>query len=162
MAQSSSARWARWEWSKVKRGRWHRLFTDGDLTKTACQTPRKNAKHAAVQTAGQPTGGAVCETCALFDSLHDKLVATTDAISTVKVGTFSLADILTAAPVTAQAAPQATDGRPVAPQGICTCGCDQSDEARAYRKALAEWQDAEKARKQAEFEVYLEKQAVAK
>jgi hypothetical protein len=153
---TSSARWARWEWAGKKLGRWHRLFTDGDLTKTACQTPRKDAKHSAVQTAGQPTGGAVCPTCSLFDSLHKKLVTTTDAVATDSIPTFTLADILTAAPV----ASQATDGRPVAPAGICGCGCQQSDVARAYRTELKVWEAAEAARKQAEFETYLAAKAV--
>lgn len=162
MAQNSSARWARWEWSKVKRGRWHRLFADGDLAKTACGAARKNSKHVAVETAGQPTGGKVCETCALFDGLHQKLVTVTDVIA--KAPTFTLADILADAPattVTAQVAPQATDGRPVAPKGYCPCGCDQSDEARAYRAALADWERAERERKEAEFAAFLQGKAVA-
>lgn len=153
MATNSSAKWARWAWSK-KIGRWHRLFADGDLTKTACQTPRKDAKHSAVQTGEQPSGGAVCPSCSLFEEMRAKLGQVTDAIA--KAPTFTLADILAAAPVAAQAAPQPTDGRPVAPEGYCGCGCQQGDEARAYRAELKAWEASEATRKQAEFAAYLE------
>jgi hypothetical protein len=38
--------------------------------------------------------------------------------------------------------------------GFCPCGCGQSDEARAYKAALAEWEVAEKARKYAEWQAH--------
>ena len=56
MAASKSATWARWKWSRGL-GRWHRLFADGDFSKTACSAPRKTNAHLAEQTAGTSGDG---------------------------------------------------------------------------------------------------------
>lgn len=142
------AKWARWQWSKGM-GRWHRLFTDGDLTKTACQTPRKSSKHAAVETSATPAGGPVCPTCDLFDQLHQKLVNTSDAIATTTIEV--------ALPV---AAPVAT-GEPVLPEGLCACGCVKSDLWADWKRDHDAWVAAEHDRKVAAFEAFLAKGAVA-
>jgi len=65
-SQTAKATWARWKWSKGL-GRWHRLFADGDLTKTACGSARKSDHHVAEQTAERPTSGPLCKVCEMLD-----------------------------------------------------------------------------------------------
>lgn len=143
--KTTSAKWARWQWSKGL-GRAHRLFHDGDLTKTACQTPRKDAKHAAVTTyAAKPASGPICSTCQLFDQLHEKLVNTTDVIATTTVETT----------VPAEPVPAGTT-EPALPASVsCGCGCIRSDAFVAWKAEHDAWLDAEKVRKNAEFEAML-------
>jgi hypothetical protein len=138
--KTTTAKWARWQWSKGL-GRWHRLFTDGDLTKTACSAPRKSGSHVASTTAERPENGPVCPVCDSLDSILNKVMAgtLTDAIATTTI----------AAPM------------PLAPVGMCICGCDKSDEAVAYRAALAEWTENERARKSAAFDAFMATKAVA-
>lgn len=129
----TKAKWARWEWSKGK-GRWHRLFTDGDLTKTACQTPRKSASHTAVETAMEP-GKPVCPTCDLFEQLREKFVNQTDAIATTTV-------------------PVAVPDPVLVPAGVCICGaaaCNTA-EAIAIREAIAQREALVSAVRHAEFD----------
>lgn len=140
---SKPAQWARWRWSNGL-GRWHRLFTDGDLSKTACGSKRKSDAHVAEQTAERPGGGNVCPVCRDLDDILRKVM------------TGQLTDLVAgAAPVLT--VPAAAE-RPLAPVGVCTCGCVRSDEVVAYRAALAAWEDAERLRKQAEFEAFLASQ----
>lgn len=138
---TTSAKWARWNWSKGM-GRGHRLFTDGDLTKTACQTPRKNAKHAAVKTyASKPTDGPICPTCELFDALHQKFVQTTDTLTLVGVA----------------AGPTAEPQLPA--EVPCGCGCVKSEAFVAWKQAHDAWLDSERERKSAAFEAFIASKA---
>lgn len=105
---TKGAQWARWNWAHKGLGRWHRLFTDGDLTKTACQSPRRDGMHIAATTATTPENGPMCPTCKWVNDLHTKLVKTTDAISDTKV------------PVTVGGGERPAD-IPV-PVGVCVCG----------------------------------------
>jgi len=144
--------WARWAWSNGL-GRWHRLFTDGDLTKTACGSRRAGPKHVAKQTSTTPTSGPICKVCKDLDDLLQKVMTgkLTDAVAG-KESTITLP-----ATEVKELVPTGAAAKPEPPEGICTCGCDQSDEARAYKAAVADWEASERARKQAEFEAFLAK-----
>lgn len=141
----AKATWARWNWAKGF-GRGHRLFADGDLTKTACSSPRKNATHTAVKTYGQrPADGPICPTCKSLDDLLAKVMTgACDAISTTKVE-------VTAAPAEKIAVPA----------GACFCGAAKCDMGgvREIRLALAEQAKAdaaaERLAKEAAFEAFL-------
>lgn len=141
---SAKATWARWNWSKGF-GRGHRLFADGDLTKTACNSPRKSATHTAVKTYTQrPTDGSNCPVCVSLDDLLQKVMtgALTDAVATTKVAV--------------------TIPEPIAvPAGACLCGsarCDMGG-VREIRAAIAareaEIAAAKSAAAEAGFEAYL-------
>jgi hypothetical protein len=131
----SNAQWARWNWSHKGLGRWHRLFADGDLTKTACGSPRKDGQHAAAVAASKPTSGPMCPTCKWIVELDEKMHGVTDAISDQQV----MAGIETPAeaPLPALAPVGARPADVVVPQGVCVCGCDKSDAAIAFRAKIA-------------------------
>lgn len=130
--------WARWSWSHKGLGRWHRLAVDGDLTKTACSSPRKSQEHVAATTSATPTAGPVCPTCKSLDDLLQRVMsgALTDAIATTTV----------------PAAPE----KVLVPAGMCVCGCDKSDEAVAVRKAIEAQAEAEAFARAAAFEAFLQ------
>lgn len=112
--------WARWQWSKGL-GRWHALFVDGDLTKTACSSPRKNGHHVAAVAAARPADGPLCPTCKALDDIVEKSKAgqMTDAVATTKI----------AAPAVEKIA---------VPAGACLCGAASCDKGgvREIRMAL--------------------------
>lgn len=139
----AQAKWARWQWSKGL-GRAHRLFNDGDLTKTACQKPRKSASHAAVETFASKPAAPVCPTCELFDQLHEKFVATTDAIATTTI------TVSTPEPV-------------LMPAGVCICGAAScnTEAAVAVRAQIAAYEVALSAARHAEFEALVASGQVA-
>lgn len=152
-----SSKWARWDWGKEGLGRWHAIVATGEgvskdgtsvgqVAQLACGRVRK----APAITAGRPGTEKCCESCRKLDDMrtkmHDRKVDTIETLSTVTLPPLTLTpEVVTAA-----------DGAPVAPADmVCSCGCDKSEAAVAYRLALAEWQVAERARRNAEFEAYV-------
>lgn len=132
--------WARWQWPHKGLGRWHRLFADGDLTKTACQSPRSGPDHVAAESTSRPTSGSICMVCSNLDDILQRVMAgkLTDAVATTT-------------------APMTLPERPLAPVGMaCGCGCDKSEAAVAYRLELAAWEEETRAIKRAQFEAYVE------
>lgn len=148
----SNAQWARWQWSKGL-GRWHRLFADGDLTKTACGSPRKDGQHVAAVSAAQPSGGSLCPTCKWIVELNDKLHGTTDAIATDKI-------------TVGVKSPSATPIPSLVPVGIsvpvgaCLCGAAKCDQGgiRDIRLAV---EAQKRADAEAGFAAFLASKAVA-
>lgn len=140
------AKWARWKWSHGI-GRWHRLFTDGDLTKAACGSKRKSDRHVAEQTASKPTDGAICPVCEALDMLLDAVM------------TGKLTDAVSDKPLTVPAIPEPV----LVPAGICICGsagCDKG-EAVELRKAHEARKAAIAEARRVEFALYLAEQEKA-
>ena len=152
MAREAS-KWGRWEWPNGL-GRWHAIVGMGQAYEVSGPTP-KAMKVAALACgrvrplpkvmAGRPGPEQCCPTCARLDDLRIAYQPeTADAPERVAVP----------AGRPAEKPAEGNVARPVAPVGICLCGCNQSDEARAYKAALAEWEKAEKAPKVAEWQAY--------
>lgn len=135
--------WARWQWPHKGLGRWHRLFADGDLTKTACSSPRSGPDHVAAQSTTRPTSGAICMTCSMLDALAERSMTDTDAVAT------SVVELV-------------LPERPLQPVNLaCICGCVKSDEFVAYKAELEAWEAECAAVKRAQFEAYVAAEAVA-
>lgn len=140
---TKAATWAQWRWHRGL-GRWHRLFTDGDLSRTACDTPRKNGAHLAEQTAAKPSG-TICPICDALDTILSKVMSgeMTDAVATTTV-TVTVPDPI------------------LVPAGVCVCGAAHcnTEEAIALRVEIDAREQAIRAAKEAAFEAFVASQAV--
>lgn len=135
-----ASKWGRWQWPE-KIGRWHAIAasTDG-VYSLACGRTRQAPKI----TAGRPDNAQCCPTCATLDNLR---IAFRERGHTEPVSPVTI----TPAPVR-ELVPMAS--------GRCTCGCDQSDEARALREQVAAAEETTKAQRAAEFDAYLKERAL--
>jgi hypothetical protein len=146
-----TSKWGRWQWPNGL-GRWHAVMSVGQAHEDGIPTPKMVVLLACGRVRAVPKVMALrpgpeqcCPTCAHLDDLR---------IAYVPEKADAPARMAVPAGHPAEKPAEAPYGRPVAPLGICLCGCDKSDEARAYEAALAEWEQAEKARKYAEWEAH--------